>query len=384
MPDIVEVYAGEVVVENTLIQTVDVGYISVVGGGEGGQGPRGYSAYEIAVQEGFVATRDQWLDSLEGPQGVPGTPGAPGATGATGATGAAGAAGAAGAEGPKGDTGSQGPAGQGVAAGGFSGQVLTKASATNYDTYWATPSGGGEGITLPDGSADGDVLAWDEGTSQWLPATPPIGPEGPPGEPGEDGENGAPGAAGADGSSAYDIAVAHGFVGTETAWVASLKGDQGVQGLPGETGEQGIQGLEGLQGPKGDTGDQGIQGEPGEAGQDASAKPLAWTMQDELTVEVGSGQLYNDSGLAWTIISVRASVGTASTGSAVVVDVKLNSTSIFGGNPKPTIAAGSITSGKLTALATTIVADGDRLTVDVTQVGSTTPGKDLTVTVTVL
>lgn len=33
-----------------------------------------------------------------------------------------------------------GPAGPGVATGGTTGQVLTKASATNYDTTWATPT----------------------------------------------------------------------------------------------------------------------------------------------------------------------------------------------------------------------------------------------------
>jgi hypothetical protein len=52
--------------------------------------------------------------------------GAKGDTGATGATGA---------KGDKGDTGA------GVAAGGTTGQVLAKASATNYDTTWVTSAG---------------------------------------------------------------------------------------------------------------------------------------------------------------------------------------------------------------------------------------------------
>ena len=37
-------------------------------------GTRGYSAYEIAVQNGFVGTEQEWLDSLVGPQGEQGTP----------------------------------------------------------------------------------------------------------------------------------------------------------------------------------------------------------------------------------------------------------------------------------------------------------------------
>ncbi len=60
----------------------------------------------------------------------------------------AGAAGPAGPQGPAGPTGPQGPAGQGVPTGGTTGQVLTKTSSTNYDTYWATPSGGGGSVGI--------------------------------------------------------------------------------------------------------------------------------------------------------------------------------------------------------------------------------------------
>jgi hypothetical protein len=59
-------------------------------------------------------------------------------TGPTGATGATG---------PTGATGSQGEPGQGVAAGGTIGQVLTKASSTSYDTFWDDAASGGSGST---------------------------------------------------------------------------------------------------------------------------------------------------------------------------------------------------------------------------------------------
>ena len=39
--------------------------------------------------------------------------------------------------------------------------------------------------------------------------------------------------------NAYDIAVKHGFNGTEKEWLASLKGEQGEQGEQGEKGEAG-------------------------------------------------------------------------------------------------------------------------------------------------
>lgn len=47
--------------------------------------------------------------------------------------------------GPKGPTGPSGPSVFGVPAGGTVGQVLTKLSNDNYDTYWSTVSGGGGG-----------------------------------------------------------------------------------------------------------------------------------------------------------------------------------------------------------------------------------------------
>lgn len=42
------------------------------------RGEQGLSAYEVAVNEGFIGTVDEWLASLEGPQGPAGPPGPPG------------------------------------------------------------------------------------------------------------------------------------------------------------------------------------------------------------------------------------------------------------------------------------------------------------------
>jgi len=47
--------------------------------------------------------------------------------------------------GPAGPAGATGATGQGVPVGGTTGQVLAKASATNYHTTWTTPTGGGGG-----------------------------------------------------------------------------------------------------------------------------------------------------------------------------------------------------------------------------------------------
>lgn len=87
------------------------------------------------------------------------------------------------------------------------------------------------------------------------------------------------GAQGIQGLSAYQVAVQHGFKGTEAEWLISLKGekgetgpkgdkgDTGEKGATGERGPQGLQGERGLQGVQGEKGEQGIQGPVGPKGE---------------------------------------------------------------------------------------------------------------------
>lgn len=96
------------------------------------------------------------------------------------------------------------------------------------------------------------------------------------------------------GKSAYEVAVENGFSGTETEWLASLKGEPGAPGASGKDGEngktpyvgdngnwyigaddtgkpsRGAKGDKGEKGEKGDTGAQGIQGVQGEKGDTGS------------------------------------------------------------------------------------------------------------------
>lgn len=62
------------------------------------------------------------------------------------------------------------------------------------------------------------------------------------------------------GASAFEIAVAHGFTGTEAEWLATLVGPTGEQGPRGEQGERGEQGATGEQGPAGEDGAPGAPG----------------------------------------------------------------------------------------------------------------------------
>ena len=100
--------------------------------------PRGKSAYEVAVENGFSGTEEEWLASLKGATGAPGADGKDGTDGKTpyvgdngnwyigaddtgkpsrgakgekGDTGAQGIQGEKGEKGDKGDTGAQGPQG---------------------------------------------------------------------------------------------------------------------------------------------------------------------------------------------------------------------------------------------------------------------------------
>ena len=104
------------------------------------------------------------------------------------------------------------------------------------------------------------------------------GEKGDTGAAGKDGRDGTDGAAGRDGengASAYEIAVQHGYSGSETAWLESLngadgaKGDTGVAGAKGEKGDTGATGAKGEKGDKGDPGATGVAGKDGAAGKSA-------------------------------------------------------------------------------------------------------------------
>ncbi len=99
------------------------------------------------------------------------------------------------------------------------------------------------------------------------------GDKGDTGAQGPQGIQGETGPSGTDGLSAYQIWLNAGHTGTESDFIASLKGEQGIQGIQGLTGETGATGpkgdpfvyadftpeqLEALRGPQGTAGADGI------------------------------------------------------------------------------------------------------------------------------
>lgn len=197
-------------------------------GNQGIQGETGKTSYQHALDQGFVGTLQDWLDSLVGPQGIQGIQGPVGNTGPQGEKGDKGDTGDTGPKGDKGDkgdTGDTGPIGPVGAGLEIAGSVAL---------YADLPSGLGPGDagTAYFVEADGMLYIWNGSA---FPAngmgTVFQGPQGDPGPPGVDGQDGAPGpkgdpgdpgADGADGLSAYEVAVANGFVGSEQDWLDSF------------------------------------------------------------------------------------------------------------------------------------------------------------------
>lgn len=139
-------------------------------------GQNGKSAYEIAVENGFEGTEQEWLESLKGEPGEPGTSGSDGQNGAAGQDG-----------------------------------VGVKDAEINDKGELVITLTNGQVLNL-------GVVVGADGEQ---------GPEGPQGKPGEDGEDGEQGPEGPQGEPGED--------GED-----GVQGPEGPQGKPGEDGEDGV------------------------------------------------------------------------------------------------------------------------------------------------
>jgi hypothetical protein len=95
---------------------------------------------------------------------------------------------------------------------------------------------GATGTQGPQGPQGSQGLQGVTGTTG---TTGPQGPIGLTGTAGPQGISGATGIPGINGLSAYQVAVANGFKGTQTQWLTSLIGSQGPQGIQGVAGVDG-------------------------------------------------------------------------------------------------------------------------------------------------
>ena len=233
---------------NTIVTFTDNSQIVINGGKKGDnglQGPQGKSAYQVAVDAGYVGTESEWLASLKGEKGDQGPKGEPGEQGVQGPKGEPGEQGIQGPKGDPGEQGIQGPKGnpgeQGIQGpkgdpGKSTYQLAIDSGFVGSESDWLTSLKGEKGDQGPKGDPGEQGIQGPKGN----PGEQGIqGPKGNPGEQGIQGPKGDPG------KSAYQLAVDAGYGGSESDWLASLKGEQGKQGEKGEPGEPGKQGLQG-------------------------------------------------------------------------------------------------------------------------------------------
>lgn len=102
---------------------------------------------------------------------------------------------------------------------------------------------------------------------------------------------------------------------------------------------------------------------------------VVYNLIGALSVQTGTQKFVFPT--AATIVDVTLGAGTAPTGSSATFDILKNGTTIFSGT-KPSIAAGAVTGGPFTPTTTAVTA-GQYITVNVSTVGSTLAGSDVTV-----
>lgn len=101
-----------------------------------------------------------------------------------------------------------------------------------------------------------------------------------------------------------------------------------------------------------------------------------------ISTATGTYRWYNDTDRPLTIAAVRASAGTAPTGSSLIVDVNIDGTTAYTTQANRPAIAVSTNTIAATLPDVTSVAAGSYLSFDVDQVGSSVAGSNLTVQVT--
>lgn len=114
----------------------------------------------------------------------------------------------------------------------------------------------------------------------------------------------------------------------------------------------------------------------------ADIQSITFTKTGTLAVGTGATRWYNDTGRSLTLQSARGSVGTQPTGASILIDVNNNGTSVWNTTQANRITiAVSTNTDEGGAFDDTTIADGEYITVDIDQIGSTVAGSDLTVTI---
>jgi hypothetical protein len=107
---------------------------------------------------------------------------------------------------------------------------------------------------------------------------------------------------------------------------------------------------------------------------------VIFTVKGAVAVAAGDLEIPNSTGRTLTLHGVYLRCKTAPTGADLIVNIKKNGTAITTSPNRAKIAAGANT-GSSTTLSTTTWADGEYLSADIDQVGSTVAGSNLVIIV---
>jgi len=252
--------------------------------------------------------------------------------------------------------------------------------------------------------------------------TGPTGPQGLKGDKGDKGDTGLTGPQGEQGLQGPS--GPQGIQGD----ASTVPGPQGPQGEIGPQGPQGIQGPQGEDGPQGPQGIQGVDGPQGVKGDDGASivsgafvsDDLVFTKDDATTVTIVDAKvdLKGDQGIqgipgtaganalihvtfalaigtdattgtnktnqiiiprAGTISKCWINAKTAPVGADLICDINKGGTTIWSTQANRIKLTAGNTSGSQTSFDVTSVVEGDLITIDIDQIGSSTAGKDITV-----
>lgn len=205
-------------------------------GEKGEDGQDGKSAYDLWVEQGNIGSVEDFLASLKGDTGAKGDTGEKGDKGDKGDTGEKGDQGEQGIQGLQGQQGVRGEKGD---KGDPFVIVKTYSSVEEMqDDYPYMELN--DYVMISSSVEDPDnAQLYVKTSTGWNFITDFSGAMGIKGEKGDNGQDGANGQDGQNGKSAYQIAIDNGFVGTESEWLASLKGEKGDKGDKGDSGDSG-------------------------------------------------------------------------------------------------------------------------------------------------
>lgn len=115
----------------------------------------------------------------------------------------------------------------------------------------------------------------------------------------------------------------------------------------------------------------------------APQREQIWSRVGDITVVTSNLRWYNRTGRTRVIHGAWAAAGTPPTGADIIVDLLKNGTTIFTTPASKPEVLGGTNGGVLATPDVQTFADGDYLTVSVDQIGSVTPGADVTVGIVV-